>query len=131
LRTIRKVINTGLPIAGVVVILSAMLFVRELRVQIAVVVFGILLIEAGIWNLAQRVLPDERKYLALRVEGDQFIALIRNLNAAALAQRANDTPENQQAFDDVREAMHEAVERMADVAGKTDAELAAESEAMA
>ncbi len=120
----RHAIDTGLPFVGVLVILSAVLFVRGLRVQTPIVVLGILMLEAGIWKLAHQLLPSERTYLALRCEGDQFLGLLRQLNTAALAVQERDTPENHQAFGEVRDAMHQAVERMADVAGKTDAELA-------
>ncbi len=120
----RHAIDTGLPFVGVLVILSAVLFVRGLRVQTPIVVLGILMLEAGIWKLAHQLLPSERTYQALRCEGDQFLGLLRQLNTAALAVQERDTPENHQAFGEVRDAMHQAVERMADVAGKTDAELA-------
>jgi hypothetical protein len=129
LRTLRKVIDLSLPFVGVAVILGAVLFVREdLRTQIAVVGLGMLLIEVGVWKGAHKLLPSERKYIALRAEGDQFIKLIRQLNAAALALRETDSPEGRQTFEGVRKAMREAVERMAHVAGKTDAELASERE---
>ncbi len=123
-RMCRQAIDTGLPFVGVLVIVSAVLFVRELLVQLPIVMLGILFIEAGIWQLAHQVLPGERTYHALRCEGDQFLGLIRQLNTAALAVQERDTPENHQAFGEVRDAMHQAVERMADVAGKTAAELA-------
>ena len=105
------------------VILSAVLFIRELHVQIAAVVFGLLMVEAGIWKLSQLMLPSERQYNALRSEGDHFLMLIRHLNEEALTVKTDDTPENQRSFEEIRGAMHEAVERMANVAGKTDAEL--------
>jgi hypothetical protein len=132
LRTLRKVIDISLPFAGVAVVLGAVLFMREdLRMQIAVVGLGMLLIEVGVWKGAHRLLPSERKYLALRVEGDLFIKLLRQLNAAALALRENDSPERHEAFEEVRDAMRQTVERMAHVAGKTDAELASEREVSA
>jgi hypothetical protein len=126
IRTLKKGLNTCLPILGVVIILSAVLFVHGIREQLAIVVVGILLIEAGVWKLAHQFLPNERKHLALRAEGDRFIGLIRHLNAAALAVKESDTPENLQAFEEVQAEMHRAVERMAEMAGKTDDELATE-----
>ena len=119
MRTLRKVLDIGLPIAGVVVILSAVLFIRELSGQIVVVVLGILMIEVGIWKLAHQMLPSERMYHALRFEGDQFLGLIPRLNAAVLAANQSDTPENRQQVEEVRDAMHQTVERMVEVAGKT------------
>jgi len=132
LRTLRKVIDISLPFAGVAVVLAAVLFIRDdLRMQIAVVGLGMLLIEVGVWKGAHRLLPSERKYLALRTEGDLFMKLLRQLNAAALVLRENESPERHQAFEEVRDAMRQAVERMAHVAGKTDAELASEQEVLA
>ncbi|MFQ5754615.1 MAG: hypothetical protein ACE5H7_00840 [Acidiferrobacterales bacterium] len=127
MRTLRKVIDISLPFAGVAVILGAVLFMRaDLTMQIAVVGFGMVLIEVGIWKGAHRLLPSERKYPALRTEGHLFMKLLRRLNAVALALRENDSPERRQAFEEVQDAMRQAVERMAHVAGKTDAELASE-----
>ncbi len=132
MRTLRKVIDISLPFAGVAVVLAAVLFIRDdLRMQIAVVGLGMLLIEVGVWKGAHRLLPSERKYLALRTEGDLFMKLLRQLNAAALVLRENESPERHQAFEEVRDAMRQAVERMAHVAGKTDAELASEQEVLA
>ncbi len=125
LRRLLQAIDTGLPFVGVLVILSAVLFVREdLRVQAPIVVLGILMLEAGIWKLAHQILPSERTYHALRCEGDQFLGLIRQLNTAALAVTERDTPENHQAFEEIRDAMHRSVDCMARLAGKTDAEPA-------
>jgi hypothetical protein len=84
------------------------------------------LMEVGVWRLAQRLLPSERQYLALRAEVDQFLQLVRHLNTAALARKAHDTPETNQAFTQVYQEMQQAVARMAMLAGKTDADLAAE-----
>jgi hypothetical protein len=99
--------------------LGAVLFLREIRIQIAVVMVGIVLIEAGVWKITHQLLPNDRRYHALRYEIDAFIALSRDLNEAALAAKVEDTPENQRAFDEIREAMHRAVDQISDVAGRT------------
>jgi len=125
LRILRQSCDTGLPILGVVVILSAVLFMPEFRGQVAIVVFGILLLEAGVWKLAHHVLPSERQYLTLRDETDGFITLVRHLNAAALMVKAHDSPTHRHVFENVRQAMHQTVDRLCAVAGKTDVELAA------
>jgi hypothetical protein len=130
LRLLRQSLDTGLPILGVVIILSAVLFVPELRSQVALVVLGMLLMEVGVWKLAHHVLPSERQYLALRCETDLFLTLVRQLNAAALMVKAHDSPAHRQAFEEVHHAMQEAVERLVAVAGKTEAELAAEGGGM-
>jgi hypothetical protein len=38
-----------------------------------VTIFQAILIEVGVWHLAQRLLPSERQYHALRAEVDRFL----------------------------------------------------------
>ena len=123
-RTLRRVLQTILPFVGVLVVIGAVFILRDLRWQTALVVGGLLLLEIGVWKCAQRILPSERKFDALRFEAEMFIELVRQLNKAALALQETPSSERQQAFDDIRDAMLQAVERIADVAGKTDAEIA-------
>jgi hypothetical protein len=124
LRVIRKGIDIGLPLLGVAVILAAVLIVRDhLSLQLAIVGLGMVVLELGVWKAAHRVLPTGRRYLALRAESDQFLQLVRELNRAALAVSRKDSQAHKQAFEEVRDAMRKSVERMAAVAGKTNAEL--------
>lgn len=127
--TLRKLIDIAIPLTGVAIILGAVLFLRsDLRVQIAVVGLGMLLIEVGVWKFPHQLLGTGRKYLALRTEVDHFLTLVRQLNSAAIALRLDDCPQNRQALQQVPDAMRQAVDRMVHVAGKTEAELAAERE---
>jgi len=126
LRRWRRRLDPCVSVLGILVILGAVLFSQELRTQILVTTCGIVLMEVGVWRLAQRLLPSERQYHALRVEVDRFLQLVRHLNTAALARKAHDAPETHQAFAQVYQEMQQAVARMATLAGKTDAELAAE-----
>jgi hypothetical protein len=121
-RHLRKFIDIGLPIVGTIIIFSVVLFRQELRDMIFVVI-GFLMIEVGAWKVAHKLLPNERKYHALRREGDQFLALIQQLNSAALLMKEDDTPANREAFERVQSEMQSAIDRMAVVAGKTDSEL--------
>lgn len=122
-RTLRQATDKGMPILGVVVILSAVLFIQELRLQLGIVVIGLFLVEAGVWNLSQWILPNDRQYVGLRAEGDHFIMLIRKLNEAALQLKEVDDDTNREAFEAAREAMHESVDKMARLAGKTESEV--------
>lgn len=122
MRQFQQVFDTGMPIMGVAVILAAVLFVRELRLQLAIVVAGIVLVEAGVWKLSQLLLPNDRQYTGLRREGDHFIGLIRQLNEAAIQLNKLDNTENRDRFESTQEAMHQSVDRMAKLAGKTDPE---------
>ena len=129
LTTLRKLIDIAIPLTGVVVILGAVLLLRsDLRVQVAVVGLGMLLIEVGVWKIPHQLLGTGRKYVALRNEVDHFLSLVRQLNSAATALRVDDSPKNREALQEVPEAMHQAVDRMVQVAGKTEAELMAERE---
>ena len=62
--------------------------------QVAIVILGLLLLEAGVWKLAHHVLPSERQYHALRDETDGFITLVRQLNAAAARSGSADAATN-------------------------------------
>jgi hypothetical protein len=123
-RKLRRVVETVLPFVGVLIVVGAVFVLRDLRWQMALVVGGLLLLEIGVWKCAQRILPSERKFDALRFEAEMFIGLVRQLNTSALLLKDDPSPEHQQAFDDIRGAMLQAVERISDVAGKTDAEIA-------
>lgn len=131
--TTRQVMYTALLLIGTAIILGIGLFKHELQ-DTAFVLLGVLLMEFGIFKLAQRLIPDQRrllperrKYLALRSLADQFIPLVRQLNTAALLVKSNDTSESRQAFEEVRRNMQALVEGMAAVAGKTQSDLAAEA----
>ena len=76
-------------------------------------------------------MPTGRRYLALRAESDLFLQLVRQLNTAALAVKQNGSGAHEHAFQEVRNAMRQSVERMAEVAGKTNDELAPASTGLA
>lgn len=126
MRTVRKLVNTGLPVLGTLVILGAVLLVIDLRAQIVLVVAGLILVEVGVWKLASPLLPNERRFHALRAEVDRFIGLVRELNEAAMRGRAATGADAAATLEEARAGLHASVERMALVAGKTDQELEAE-----
>ena len=119
MRRLRRSVELGLPVIGVILVLAAVLFLaRSLVLQLGVVLLGLVLIEAGIWNLASPVLPSERKFVALRREVDGFILLVRRLNRATLALASEPTPENRARLLEVRDEMLESVKRMEASAGR-------------
>jgi hypothetical protein len=75
--------------------------------------------EHKVWQLAHRFLPSDRRFHALRHELDGFVECSRQLNQAALAIKINDTPEQRAAFDNIRQALHQSVEAIVEVEGKT------------
>ncbi len=119
-RKIRRVIEIALPVAGMGIIFLAVLFGPDsLQIQVLMVLLGILTLEAGVWGLASRLLPDERRDLGLRSEVDYFIGLIPELNAAALARQVDDGgAENKKRFPDILEQLHSSVGRMGKLAGQ-------------
>jgi len=120
LRNFRKILAVGLPILGTVLVFLAILVPTislDLRLQIGVVLLGLLLIEAGVWRLTAKVLPNQRKYLALRAEVDAFIDRIRVLNAHGVKLRAEETESARAAFQGTLDTLHAAVDQMAEVAG--------------
>jgi hypothetical protein len=112
-------LDIGLPLAGVVIILSAILFLQEIRSQISVVLIGIILIESGIWKISNRILPDDRKFFYLRSEIDTFIILYRQLNSAAVKLNNNNSAENEKVFNNIRDDLENCLERIVETAEKT------------
>jgi hypothetical protein len=119
-RKIRRVLEIALPVSGMGVIFGSVLTgPSSLQLQVLFLLFGILILEAGVWGLAARLLPNERRYLGLREEGNHFIELIRQLNRAAVArQEVDGGDENEEHFRDALKQMHAAVRRMGELAGK-------------
>jgi len=119
-RKIRRVLEIALPILGMGVIFGSVLSgPASLQLQVLLVLSGILILEAGVWGLASRLLPNERRYIGLREEGNHFIELIRELNRAAVARQEGDGHyENEERFRDALEQMHASVRRMGELAGK-------------
>ncbi len=121
-RKLRRVLEIALPVVGMGIIFLSVLFGASINLQIQVlyVLFGVLILEAGVWGLANKLLPNERRYLGLRDEGDHFIGLIRKLNETAVAR--DDGHEHDERFRHTLEEMHASVERMSELAGQaTDA----------
>lgn len=123
MRRLLKTLDVAVPVGGVLLVLAAVLFISQIRLQIAVVMLGLALVQVGVWNVASQMLPNERKYLPLRSEVDRFILLVRMLNGAALRVHANDTSQARQEFDAIKAALYEAVESIAAVAGRTESEV--------
>lgn len=122
MRKIRRFLNVLVPAVGMALVLGAVLFGERVWVQLFLVIAGLLLTEAGLWRLADPILPDERRYAALRAETDHFTALVRQLNSVALAHSGGEEAGSGFALDEVRREMHRSVDRMVDFAGKTAAE---------
>ena len=76
------------------------------------------LIIVGIWRTLFLWLPKrKRRFSALRVEIDAFLLHARQLNDMARDAREETDTDYPQAMLDLKQAMHDSVERMAAVAG--------------
>lgn len=111
------------PATGMALVVAAVLFAGSLPVRLFLVVAGLMLTEAGFWRLADPLLPDERRYTALRAETDHFTALVRQLNTAALEREEGDPATSGFALEEIRTEMHRAVDRMVTFAGMADSDV--------
>jgi len=129
-QTVHKLLNAGLPVAGMIVVFGAVLFLEDRRTMILVVLLGILLIEAGVWKLSNPFLPTERRFNALRLEVDQFMELVRELNGSAIEARSTEENSSSWArFRNTLATMHASVDRMGEAAGSGEGEPATQAPA--
>ncbi|MEZ5489492.1 MAG: hypothetical protein R3F50_04125 [Gammaproteobacteria bacterium] len=119
-RKISRLLDMVLTSAGVLAVLASVFFTNQMgqQVQFEIVVIGLMCAGAGSYGAALRLLPRERKYIALRQEGDRMIALIRRLHRSALAIRNCDDDRGD--FKGILLEMHEAVRQMAKIAALED-----------
>jgi hypothetical protein len=118
---LRKILALGFTILGTVLVFLAILvpaITQSLWLQIAFVLVGLLIIETGVWRLASKALPEARRYLALRTEVNAFVDRVRLLNAHGVKLQTRDAEDIREEFDDTLHALHAAVDRIAEVAGR-------------
>lgn len=83
------------------------------------VLLGILVVEAGAWNLSSSILPPTRRFHQLRTEVRSLVGRIPELNDAALRVRAQGGVPTEQ-YRSLVADLHATVDRMATVAGKAE-----------
>ncbi|WP_143301283.1 hypothetical protein [Candidatus Entotheonella palauensis] len=105
---------------------SELVIPREVRFPLVFGV-GLTMIVVGAWRVFYSLLPNERRFTALREEVDVFLETVRQLNAMAYAARQEAHVWYPQAIQDLKASMHDGVERMADVAGVPEAMELAEA----
>ena len=118
MRLMRKTVELGMPIMGMVIVFAAVLLIppANLQIQLVVVLVGVLLIEAGVWGLTNPFLPNERQFIGLREEVDDFIDIVRLLNATAIDSRLSREGAEEK-FEQTLEDLHTSVRRMGRLAG--------------
>ena len=118
---LRAVISVGMNLTGMLIVFVAVLAppIRvNLQFQIILVLIGVLLVQAAVWKFTNPFLPSERRYDDLRNEVDEFIDLVRELNAAAIQARTSPDLEVTDRMDRIRHRMHLSVDQMGQLAGK-------------
>lgn len=110
----RDVLEKTMAVLGVIVVLVPVITLAQATWQIAVVVLGLVMIEAGVWNVARHLAPEDRKFGTLRKEVDRFLDDVRELNLHAIA-------DDREGIEDVRGRLHKRVDVLAEVAGEENA----------
>ena len=100
-------------LAGITAVFCSVMFVKHDVTKIALIGAALLIMQAGVWYMANPILTSERRYTALRDEIDRFIALVRELNRAAV------DGQPQPELDRLRQRMHDSVDKMGAVAGES------------
>ena len=118
---LRKLLHLGLPFIGTALAVGAAVVVTDTLTRVLLVLLGVILIQAVTSKLPYYLFHNERRFRQLRSELDEFVWLIRELNAAALDTRTN--PRAEDRFEDLHTALQESLERMALYAGRTDDDL--------
>ena len=116
-RMVRRVMQTAVPVLGIMIILSSVLLTPDVNVQlhVTVLLFGVLILLTGPpWKLTRVLLPNERVSLALREEVDHFLELMRLLKQTA--DKRDEGQEQGELFRDTVEKMHASVDRIAELA---------------
>jgi len=129
-RKLHHALDWGLSIIGIVTIFGTVMMSHTISLQVHILwtVVGLMLTLAGIWGVAVRFIPNERRFNRLREEGDRMIELIRQLNAAAVARKLG--MEDGSRFDETFKEMQLSLHLMAEFAALEDGKDAQESPAV-
>jgi hypothetical protein len=118
---LRKSLRTGLPLVGILVVFSAVLWIDTLNRQLLMVAVGIFLIEVGAWRLTDPILPSDRRNDSLRAEVNLFIRLVRQLHDAALQARGSGSAEAVAVINDARSDLMRSADQIAQMATNPEA----------
>ncbi len=124
MRKLRKFLQAVLPLLGGVLLLYSAVAVPSLQRQFVILGIGFAVLLLGAWRLFHWLLPNEREYVALRSEVDEFLALVRQLNTSSIEAKTKPASRHFQAIQDLQQEMHVSVDRMVGLAGVTPASSA-------
>jgi hypothetical protein len=122
MRTIRSGFHFILTVFGSMLVAWAAIGIENAYDRMLVSALGLVLMEAGIWQVTRSVFPNDREYRPLRKETEFFVALVRQLNRAAIAAQSG-TTEASIELARVHAEMHHSVDRMRRIAGQTEEQL--------
>jgi hypothetical protein len=120
MRKTRRFMNAIFTVVGSSLVLYAVMEIEGTYNRVLVVALGLILVEAGVWRLTRSLLPNERKFTALRKETDYFMGLVRRMNRAAVQQVGADGDTSSSEVTHVHAEMHHSVDRMLRLAGQAD-----------
>jgi len=123
MRTIRSGFHFVLTVFGSLLVAWAAIGINETYDRMLVSALGLVLMEAGIWQVTRSVFPNDREFRPLRKEAEFFIALVRQLNRAAVAVEQGPTSSSSDELARVHAEMHHSVDRMKRLAGQTEEQL--------
>lgn len=109
--SVRSFVDLSLAMLGVTAIVAPVVLLSPTWGPIIMVIAGALLVGAGNFRLGSRLLPDRRVYVGLRAEVEDFIDLVRRVNAKALAG-------DSESIEELRTQMKLSVDRMVALAGE-------------
>ena len=89
MQRLRNFIDRFLTYTGVLVVLGTMIFTDASRMQVSLVLFGLLILQLGVWQVGSALWPSARKNHLLREEINQFIKLVREMHRVAIAKEAS------------------------------------------
>lgn len=122
MRRIRRITQILLTLIGTAVILYAVLGIDGTYTRTLVAALGLVLVEAGIWELTRSLFPNDREFRPLRKETDYFLTTVRRLNRASIRARTNAVGAIDE-VDRLHTELHHSVDRMRRLAGLSDDDL--------
>ncbi len=127
MRDLHRFLRISVPIVGGVLLVFNELLIPSTARSTVIFGVGLTMLLVASWRVFYSLLPNERRYTALREEVDAFLEIVRQLNAVAYAARQEAHVWYPQAIQDLKASMHDGVERMADVTGVPEAMELAEA----
>jgi len=117
-RTRRILVRLGTMAVGLLLIVAgALVSAWPVNVRALAVVVGMLVYLTAIARTFERMLPDQRRYMPLRAETEEFLNRVRELNQVVLAARSSGLQRDAYT-EPIIQQMHDIVDRLPTLAGR-------------